>query len=48
MDLIFERFGSRHAAIVGGLSTYQGRSAVADIAKVLGVSEFQIAVSPSM
>lgn len=31
-----------HAAIVGGFSTYQGRSAVADIAKVLGTSEFQI------
>ncbi len=42
VDLIFERYGPRHAAIVGGLSTYQGRSAVADIAKVLGVSEFQI------
>ncbi len=42
VDLIFERYGPRHAAIVGGLSTYQGRSAIADIAKVLGVSEFQI------
>lgn len=42
VDLIFERYGFEHAAIVGGFSTYQGRSAVADIAKVLGVSEFQI------
>ena len=42
VDLIFERYGPRHAAIVGGLSTYQGRSSIADIAKVLGVSEFQI------
>lgn len=42
VDLIFERFGPDHAAIVGGFSTFQGRSAIADIAKVLGVSEFQI------
>ena len=42
VDLIFERYGPEHAAIVGGFSTYQGRSAVADIAKVLGASEFQI------
>ena len=42
VDLIFERYGAEHAAIVGGFNTYQGRSAVADIAKVLGASEFQI------
>ena len=42
VDLIFERYGTTHAAIVGGFNTYQGRSAVADIAKVLGASEFQI------
>jgi DNA-directed DNA polymerase III PolC len=42
VDLIFERYGPHHAAIVGGFSTYQGRSAVADIAKVLGASEYQI------
>ena len=42
VDLIFERYGPEHAAIVGGFNTYQGRSAVADIAKVLGASEFQI------
>lgn len=41
IDLIFEKYG-RHAAIVGGFSTYRGRSAFADIAKVMGVSEFQI------
>lgn len=28
VDLIFERYGPRRAAIVGGLSTYQGRSAM--------------------
>ncbi|MEO6740619.1 MAG: fused DNA polymerase IV/DNA polymerase III subunit alpha, partial [Chthoniobacteraceae bacterium] len=42
VDLIFGRYGDAHTAIVGGFNTYQGRSAVADIAKVLGASEFQI------
>jgi len=42
VDLIFARYGPHHAAVVGGFNTYQGRSAFADIAKVLGVSEFQI------
>jgi DNA-directed DNA polymerase III PolC len=42
IDLIFARYGAEHAAIVGGFSTYQSRSAVGDVAKVLGVSEFQI------
>jgi error-prone DNA polymerase len=42
VDLIFARYGPDHAAVVGGFNTYQGRSAFADIAKALGVSEFQI------
>jgi DNA polymerase III alpha subunit len=42
LDLIFERYGTTYAAIVGGFNTFQGRSAVGDIAKVLGVSEYQI------
>ena len=42
VDLIFNRYGPDHAAVVGGFNTYQGRSAFADIAKALGVSEFQI------
>lgn len=42
IDLIFEKFGTEHAAIVGGFSTYQARGAVGDVAKVLGVSEQQI------
>jgi len=41
VDLIFARYG-RHAAVVGGFSTFRGRSAFADIAKVMGVSEFQV------
>jgi DNA-directed DNA polymerase III PolC len=42
VDIIFEQYGPHHAAVVGGFNTYQGRSAFADIAKALGVSEFQI------
>ena len=34
--------GPRQCAVVGGFSTYQARGAVADVAKVLGVSDFQI------
>jgi len=41
VDMIFARYGDR-AAVVGGFNTFQGRSAFADIAKVFGVSEFQI------
>ncbi len=42
VDLIFEKYGAERAAVVGGFSTFQARSAVADVAKVLGVSEHQI------
>lgn len=42
IDLIFKKYGEEKTAIVGGFSTYQARGAVADVAKVLGVSEFQI------
>lgn len=41
-DLLFKTYGNAHVACVGGFSTFQGRSAVAEIAKVLGVSESQI------
>ncbi|MDX6766865.1 MAG: DNA polymerase IV [Candidatus Methylacidiphilales bacterium] len=39
--MLLDQHGA-HAAIVGGFNTYQGRSAVADIAKVLGASERQV------
>jgi DNA polymerase III alpha subunit/nucleotidyltransferase/DNA polymerase involved in DNA repair len=39
LDLIFEKYGPEHAAVVGGFSTFQTRSAFAEIAKVLGVAE---------
>ncbi|HSI84119.1 MAG TPA: PHP domain-containing protein, partial [Candidatus Methylacidiphilales bacterium] len=41
VEMVLKKYGSR-AAIVGGFQTYQGRSALADISKVLGVSESQI------
>ena len=40
--LLFAKYGPNHCAIVGGFSTFQARSAVGDVAKVLGVSEHQI------
>ena len=42
VDLIFEKFGKEHTAVVGGFSTFQARSAFAEVAKVLGVSEYQV------
>jgi len=42
VNLLFQTYGPEHCAVVGGFSTFQARSAVADVAKVLGVSEFQI------
>jgi DNA polymerase III alpha subunit/nucleotidyltransferase/DNA polymerase involved in DNA repair len=42
IDLVFEKYGPDHAAVVGGFSTFKARSAFAEVAKVLGVSEFQV------
>ena len=39
VKLIFEKYGRDHCAVVGGFSTFQARSAFAEVAKVLGVSE---------
>jgi len=39
VKLIFEKYGGEHCAVVGGFSTFQARSAFAEVAKVLGVSE---------
>lgn len=41
VDLIFKKYGPKYTAIVGGFSTFQSRSAFAEVAKVLGVSDFQ-------
>jgi DNA polymerase III alpha subunit/nucleotidyltransferase/DNA polymerase involved in DNA repair len=37
--LIFKKYGPEHCAAVGGFSTFQARSAFAEVAKVLGVAE---------
>jgi len=42
VKLIFEKYGRNHCAVVGGFSTFQARSAVAEVAKVLGVSEREV------
>src|SRR5450631_4015209 len=42
VDLIFAKYGGGHCAVVGGFSTFQARSAFADVGKVLGVSEREV------
>lgn len=42
VDLIFARYGPEQCAVVGGFSTFQARSAFADVAKVLGVAEREV------
>ena len=42
IHLIFRKYGEKYCAVVGGFSTYKSRGAMGDVAKVLGVSEYQI------
>ena len=42
IDLIFKKYPTSHTAVVGGFSTFQSRSAFAEVAKVLGVSEYHV------
>ncbi len=42
VQLIFKKYGAEHCAIVGGFSTFQARSAFAEVAKVLGVAEREV------
>jgi DNA-directed DNA polymerase III PolC len=42
VDLIFTKYGREQCAVVGGFSTFQARSAFADVAKVLGMAERQV------
>jgi DNA polymerase III alpha subunit len=42
VDLIFGIYKREHCAVVGGFSTFQARSAFADVAKVLGVAEREV------
>lgn len=39
VNYVFERYGREHVAMIGALHTFQGRSAVAEIAKVYGIPE---------
>ena len=39
VKLIFDKYGREHCAVVGGFSTFQAKSAFAEVAKVLGVGE---------
>ncbi len=42
VKLICEKYGKDHCAVVGGFSTFQARSAFAEVAKVLGVAEREV------
>ncbi len=42
VNLIFKMYGREHCAVVGGFSTFQARSAFADVAKVLGLGEREV------
>jgi error-prone DNA polymerase len=42
VKLIFDKYGREHCAVVGGFSTFQARSAFAEVAKVLGVAEREV------
>ena len=42
VDLIFAKYGRERCSVVGGFSTFQARSAFADVAKVLGVAEREV------
>jgi DNA-directed DNA polymerase III PolC len=42
VDLIFAKYSREQCAVVGGFSTFQARSAFADVAKVLGVAEREV------
>jgi DNA polymerase III alpha subunit len=42
VEIIFAKYGKEHCAVAGGFSTFQARSAFADVAKVLGVAEREV------
>ena len=42
VDYVFSRYGEDHVAMIGAVNTFQGRSAVADIAKVYGIPEREV------
>ncbi len=42
VDILFTKYGPEHCAAVGGFNTLQARGAFGEVAKVLGVSEYQV------
>ncbi len=42
VNYVFERYGAEHVAMIGAVNTFQGRSTVADIAKVYGIPEREV------
>ena len=42
VNLVLARHGAAHGAVVGGFSTFQARSAFAEVAKVLGMAEREV------
>ena len=42
VDIIFAKYGREQCAVVGGFSTFQAKSAFADVAKVLGMAEREV------
>lgn len=42
LKIILQKYGRDHSAVVGGFSTFQARSAFAEVAKVLGVAEREV------
>ncbi len=42
MEYVFNRYGRDKAAMIGAFNTFQGRAAVADIAKVYGIPEREV------
>ena len=42
MEYVFDRYGRDKAAMIGAFNTFQGRAAVADIAKVYGIPDREV------
>jgi DNA-directed DNA polymerase III PolC len=42
VQYIFQKYGEEHTAMIGAYNTFQGRAAIADIAKVYGIPEREV------
>jgi len=47
VQYVFDRYGRSTVAMIGAFNTFQGRAAVADIAKVYGIPSARRGASPS-